>query len=76
MPKEPYSGYPSGCLMDKLHHANAPISAIVGLGSMLSDGSMGELTPEQRQVLEEVVRNGELLADLLADIVSSIGKPD
>ena len=50
------------------HDIRGPLTAIVGFGEMLADGSMGH--DESKKAAETIVRNGQRLATLSDDVVA------
>jgi two-component system, sensor histidine kinase and response regulator len=51
------------------HELRTPLNAIIGFSSLVLDGSMGEVAPDQRKPLAIVKRSGEELLELVKDIL-------
>lgn len=51
------------------HELKTPLVAIIGYGSMLLHGKLGELAPVQRQKLQVMHKNAERLTELIQDIL-------
>ncbi|MGH8919337.1 MAG: PAS domain-containing sensor histidine kinase, partial [Actinomycetes bacterium] len=52
------------------HELRTPLTSINGYVEMLVDGDAGEVTPEQREMLEAVERNGKRLLNLIEDLLA------
>lgn len=51
------------------HELRTPLTHIKGYLLLLSDGSLGELSPEQKEALEVMVRSEERLEQLIEDLI-------
>ena len=51
------------------HELKAPLNAILGFSEMLRDGLDGELNPQQKAHLEEVLQAGNQLLDMINDLL-------
>jgi signal transduction histidine kinase len=51
------------------HELKTPLVSIIGYGSMFLNGSLGEMTPVQRQKLQIMFTDAERLAALIQDIL-------
>jgi len=51
------------------HELRTPLTSIVGSTELLSDGLAGELTPQQRQMIDVIDRNAERLLTLANDLL-------
>lgn len=51
------------------HELRTPLTAVIGYLELLGDGVLGELTPDQAEVVEIMSRNGDRLLDLIGDIL-------
>ena len=56
-------------LAHSVHDFRAPLTAIQGYCSLLLDGQMGALTPEQTKILERMQRSVKRLARLTAGML-------
>ena len=52
------------------HQLNTPLSIIRGFSSMLNDGSLGKLSPEQKDAVQEIHTNTKRMAHLGSEILS------
>ncbi len=52
------------------HELKTPLTTIIGYISMILEGSLGDLTKEQRESLEVVLRRGRNLQSLISDLLS------
>lgn len=52
------------------HELRTPITSIHGYLELLVDGTMGELTPDQRMAVEKVAANSERLLGLIDDLLT------
>lgn len=51
------------------HELRTPLTAVIGYLELLGEGILGELTPDQAEVVEIMSRNGDRLLDLIGDIL-------
>lgn len=51
------------------HELRTPLNAIVGFSELMKDGLTGELTPKQREYMEDIFYSGEHLLSLINDIL-------
>ncbi len=51
------------------HELRTPLTAIIGFSEILLDNVLGELSKEQRESLQEVLKNGENLLQLINSIL-------
>ncbi len=51
------------------HELRTPLNAIIGFSELLADGVVGELTPEQKGVIGDILTSGEHLLSLINDIL-------
>jgi len=51
------------------HELRSPLTAIYGFVTILLDGLAGELNPEQREYLEDVLRNTKQLKSMISDLL-------
>ena len=51
------------------HQLRTPLTGIKGYISMIADGDFGEIKPEQKKILQEVLDNTEKLVHLIADFL-------
>jgi len=51
------------------HELRTPLTAIIGFSELLMEGVLGDLTPEQKDSLQEVINNGEHLLHLINSIL-------
>jgi signal transduction histidine kinase len=51
------------------HELRTPLSAILGFSDLLLEGTSGELTPGQREDVQEIASAGRGLLDVLSDIL-------
>ena len=51
------------------HELRTPMSSIIGSAEMLADGMLGEMTAEQRHLVEVIARNGDRLLALADDLL-------
>lgn len=51
------------------HELRTPITSILGYTEVLEDGLVGELSPDQREVVSRVDRNGRRLLGLVEDLL-------
>ena len=52
------------------HELRTPITSIVGYTEVLEDGMVGELTPDQHDIVGRVERNGHRLLRLVEDLLT------
>jgi len=50
------------------HDLRTPLNAIVGFSQLMLDGVPGEINEEQGQCLEDILRSGEYLLNLISDV--------
>lgn len=53
------------------HELRTPLNFIVGFGSVLADGVVGELTPEQAALVEKMLVGAERLTHVVEDLLDS-----
>ncbi len=51
------------------HELRTPLNAIIGLSELLVDGGPGELNPQQKEFLDDVLASGRLLLQLVNDVL-------
>lgn len=51
------------------HELRTPLSGIIGYGEFLAEGVYGDLSPEQQQVLEQLVTNSYQLMELINNLL-------
>ncbi len=56
-------------LANMSHELRTPLNSILGMSEVLQEGTFGELTDQQNQVLAMIHRNGEHLLELINDIL-------
>ncbi len=56
-------------LANMSHELRTPLNSVIGFSEMLLIGALGNLTPEQRDPLETIARNGRHLLELVNDIL-------
>ncbi len=56
-------------LANMSHELRTPLNAIIGFSDLLLSGGLGELSHEQRDLLEAVLRNGQHLLDLINSVL-------
>jgi signal transduction histidine kinase len=52
-------------LANMSHELRTPLNAIIGFSDLILEGGTGELTPQQREFIEAVARNGKHLLSLI-----------
>lgn len=52
------------------HQLRTPLTSVKGYISMVLDGDMGEITPQQRKVLEEAYTSSQRMAFLIGDFLN------
>ena len=52
-------------LANMSHELRTPLNAIIGFSDLILEGATGELTPQQREFIEAVARNGKHLLTLI-----------
>lgn len=52
------------------HEIRTPLNAIIGFSEVLRDGIIGPLTKEQAEYMNDIVRNGRHLLDLILNILA------
>ena len=58
-----------GFVSNVSHELRTPLTAVIGYLELLREGSLGELTPTQAEVVEVMGRNGERLLELIGQIL-------
>ena len=56
-------------LANMSHELRTPLNAIIGFSEVLSDGLMGELTPKQKEYVNDIFTSGGHLLSLINDIL-------
>jgi signal transduction histidine kinase len=56
-------------LANMSHELRTPLNSVIGFSEMLSLGALGSLSPEQRDALETIARNGRHLLQLVNDVL-------
>ena len=51
------------------HELRTPLSSIIGFSEMIRDGLAGELTPKQKEYIEDIFQSGVHLLSLINDIL-------
>lgn len=51
------------------HELRGPAASIVSYGSLLTEGVMGPLTPQQRESLQQITASGQALLQTLSDLI-------
>jgi signal transduction histidine kinase len=51
------------------HELRTPINAVIGFSELLAEGTYGPMAPNQRQVVEKVIRSARHLLELINDIL-------
>ncbi|WIM04934.1 MAG: ATP-binding protein [Candidatus Nitricoxidivorans perseverans] len=51
------------------HELRTPLNAIVGFSELMKDGLVGEMTPKQKEYVEDIFYSGEHLLSLINDIL-------
>jgi PAS domain S-box-containing protein len=51
------------------HELRTPMSSIIGCAEILADGMVGELAPDQQQMVDTIARNGDRLLALADDLL-------
>jgi signal transduction histidine kinase/CheY-like chemotaxis protein/HAMP domain-containing protein len=59
----------SDFLASMSHELRTPLNAIIGFSEVLRDGMAGEVTPQQREYLQEILASGTHLLELINDIL-------
>ena len=56
-------------LANMSHELRTPLNAIIGFSDLILSGGLGEISHEQRDLLEAVLRNGRHLLDLINSVL-------
>jgi len=56
-------------LANMSHELRTPLNSVIGFSEMLSLGALGPLTPEQKDGLDTIARNGRHLLQLVNDVL-------
>ncbi len=59
----------SDFLASMSHELRTPLNAIIGFSEVLRDGMAGEVTPQQREYLQDILASGTHLLELINDIL-------
>jgi two-component system sensor histidine kinase ChiS len=59
----------SAFLANMSHELRTPMNAIINFSSLIRDGAYGEITPDLRDAVEEIDRNGDNLLSLINDVL-------
>ena len=51
------------------HELRTPLNAVIGFGSLLEDGTAGDLTPQQHQFVDRILRGGDRMLVLIDDLL-------
>jgi PAS domain S-box-containing protein len=51
------------------HELRTPLNGIIGFSELLVDGKVGPLNPKQREFLEDILRSGQHLLQLINDVL-------
>ena len=51
------------------HELRTPLNAIIGFSDLMLEGGAGEVSPQQRELIEPVVRNGKHLLSLINSVL-------
>ncbi|MGA1192382.1 MAG: ATP-binding protein, partial [Bdellovibrionota bacterium] len=57
-------------LANMTHELRTPITAILGYSSIMSDGVLGDITPQQAEGLSAIIRSSEHLKSLIDDVLN------
>lgn len=61
----------SAILANVSHELRTPINFIMGFGSLLVDGVLGDLTPEQRETIQKMLMGADRLRDVVEDMLDA-----
>lgn len=56
-------------LMNMSHELRTPLNAIMGFSEILKEKIIGEINPEQDDVLDEIIQAGYYLSNLISDLI-------
>jgi PAS domain S-box-containing protein len=56
-------------LANMSHELRTPLNGIIGFSELLVDGKAGPLAPKQREFLEDILRSGQHLLQLINDVL-------
>jgi signal transduction histidine kinase len=68
---EALSGIKTRLLAHVSHEIRSPLAGVTTLAELLRDGALGELTPPQRETLDQIAASGAQVTDLARDLTDA-----